>query len=39
MGITHLREGYPITQQVRDWGYLTAHHDAIIPADGGTQQQ
>ncbi len=37
MGITHLREGYPIAQQVRDWSDLTTPHNAISLAEGGTQ--
>ena len=30
LGITHFREGYPIAQQVKDWGDLGRRYEAIV---------
>ena len=34
LGITHLREGYPIAQQARDWGDLAKRYAAVVMTDG-----
>jgi hypothetical protein len=37
LGVTHLREGYPLTQQASDWGDLAARYAAVVLTDGAAQ--
>jgi hypothetical protein len=37
LGVTHFREGYPITQQVHDWGDVTARYAGVFLADDAVQ--
>jgi hypothetical protein len=34
LGVTHLREGYPIGQQTLDWGDVTARYATVLLTDG-----
>lgn len=34
LGVTHLREGYPIQQQVRDWGDVAARYAGVVITNG-----
>ena len=34
LGVTHLREGYPIAQQARDWGNVGAQYPAVLLTAG-----
>jgi len=37
LGITQLREGYPVAQQAGDWGDLTGHYAAIVLTNGAAR--
>jgi propanediol dehydratase small subunit len=37
LGITHLREGYPMAQEARDWGDLSTARQAVLLHDGATE--
>jgi Domain of unknown function (DUF4838) len=34
LGVTHLREDYPIAQQAKDWGDVAARYRALVLTDG-----
>jgi hypothetical protein len=37
LGVTNLREGYPIAQQARDWGDVAARYRAVVLTDGAVK--
>ena len=37
LGVTHFREGYPITRQAADWGDVAARYAAVVLTDGAAK--